>query len=249
MDTLTRLGLHAYLDLTAAAPPPSHVLRERLEALRALTTPNDRAAIYESFPSFLHYYEEEDGWLYRFEEGDLPEPQWLQHEDEAAIRSDEHDDEASIFITPEQGDASRSAGSRVNARGGTPAQPPQPTSPDDVLLSLIVDKAALKSKYAWTFHLTDAGPYPSVPHGHSGRSLKLNAYTGHTYQERGTSTERESRQVTARLWNSEKFRQHAAKSISFTLEHDPTWRSRVRTERGTLHSERLPMRQRPRRKA
>jgi len=63
----------------------------------------------------------------------------------------------------------------------------------------------------WEFHIGDMDPYPSIPHGHEGKK-KLDAYQGWVW--RGDNREsREERWKIIALWNDNKFRDFAIRSI------------------------------------
>lgn len=79
----------------------------------------------------------------------------------------------------------------------------------------------------WKFHLYDADWFPAVPHGHekNGGPAKLDPYLGWVYR-RSAQIRREDRWKIIALWNDDKFREAALRSIDYYIEHhrDFTWR-------------------------
>jgi len=80
----------------------------------------------------------------------------------------------------------------------------------------------------WKFHLYDADWFPAVPHGHerNGGPLKLDPYLGWVYRKSAPPIRREDRWKIIALWNDDKFREAALRSIHYYIEHHPyfTWR-------------------------
>ncbi len=74
----------------------------------------------------------------------------------------------------------------------------------------------------WKFHLYDADWFPAVPHGHerNGGPQKLDPYLGWVYKK-SEQIRREDRRKIIALWNDDKFREAALRSINYYIEHHP----------------------------
>lgn len=74
----------------------------------------------------------------------------------------------------------------------------------------------------WKFHLYDPDWFPAVPHGHekNGGPRKLDPYLGWVYQM-SEQVGREDRWKIIALWNDDKFRKAALRSIDYYTGHHP----------------------------
>lgn len=90
----------------------------------------------------------------------------------------------------------------------------------------------------WVFHEYDEDPFPSVPHGHENgkKNPKCDPYTGRVYDSHRNEIQRDrlARRTLVELWQHDKFREFALKSIIWYEEAHPFYTFRVN------HPRRLP---------
>ena len=85
-----------------------------------------------------------------------------------------------------------------------------------------------KELHRWEFHIGDADPEPSVPHGHDLKdsNRKLDVYHGYVYRK-GKYESRVSRKATIRLWNDSKFRDMPQRAIDHFISNNPNYKFSV----------------------
>jgi hypothetical protein len=114
---------------------------------------------------------------------------------------------------------------RSRTTGSGNASPRRPRIP----IEHITPVGALRN---WTFHLTDADFFPSIPHGHwkGWEQPKLDPYRGWIYRE-DVQQGRVKREDIVELWNEVEFRKFAKKAIEYYIEHHPRYVWRVTNPR------------------
>lgn len=113
------------------------------------------------------------------------------------------------------------------------------------ILALITN-VHLPLRERWEFHLHDADPFPSIPHGHlhssARRPEKLDPYRNRIVAT-GAGTPKytsEKRDGLRALWNDSRFRELAHESLRFHLSTNEDRFRRIMTARGVQHPMRLP---------
>lgn len=218
-DAFVGLGIEPAGLLTA-----SHVVFERLETLAKLVKPG----------SFHH--EVVRNYFYRIDETGYASTRRRHH----AWEEEPWESSESIHGEELEIECVRGVESE---RVGRPAKNGIPLDNEPTIMQLVISGAGLSR--VWTFHKTDADPYPSVPHGHDGpghnaRSYpKLDPYRGLIIDKAKLVT-KERRKAIIALWNQPEFREFAHQAVSFKLEEDPTFRSRLLSDRGVRYPLRFP---------
>lgn len=136
----------------------------------------------------------------------------LQADGDGPGDQDGWDDESSFSLTAPEAETARESTRESKGQNG---------GPDD---SYILEMVTTVGTRRWQFHLTDADPWPSVPHGHAvqdGRR-KLDAYQGFTYRN-GRPEGREGRRAIIDLWNDRNFRKFARAAIRVYSQRNPWW--------------------------
>ena len=112
-----------------------------------------------------------------------------------------------------------------NNNGGRSADGRSDGDSDDRMIHLVIAVGGND----WEFHPFDDDWFPSVPHGHKrpGRSTdKLDPYLGWVY-DKSKQSGRLKRKAIISLWNDERFRETASRSIGYYLDkhrHYRGWR-------------------------
>lgn len=109
--------------------------------------------------------------------------------------------------------------------GGRSADGRSDDDPDDLMIHFVIAVGGNE----WEFHPFDDDWFPSVPHGHKrlGRPTdKLDPYLGWVY-DKSKQSGRLKRKAIISLWNDERFRKTASRSINYYLDkhrHYRGWR-------------------------
>lgn len=123
-----------------------------------------------------------------------------------------------------------SLGNEEEAHSDLPREPTffESDNPDEEFPYLYLIVGSHTGLANWKFHLYDPDWFPSVPHGHekNGGLLKLDPYLGWVYR-RSAQIHREDRWKIIALWNDDKFRKAALRSINYYIEYHPDFRWRI----------------------
>jgi len=100
-----------------------------------------------------------------------------------------------------------------------------PTSHRPLVIQLTINNVS--GLNCWEFNQYDKDFFPSIPHGHElNQNHKLDAYLGWIYQK-STQVGREPRKLIIELWNNDKFRSFAIKSLNWYENLNPNFKWRV----------------------